>query len=63
MLSLVKSGTFDAGADGYADPGELISYEFLVTNEGNVTLTGITVTDPKVSPISCPATRWQWVQA
>src|SRR5690606_9040898 len=36
------------------DVGELISYEFLVTNEGNVTLTGITVTDPKVSPISCP---------
>ena len=27
-----------------------------MTNEGNVTLTGITVTDPKVSPISCPAT-------
>ena len=54
-ISLVKTGTFDAGADGYANVGELISYEFLVTNAGNVTLTGITVTDPKVSPISCPA--------
>jgi uncharacterized repeat protein (TIGR01451 family) len=54
-LALIKTGTFDAGADSFANPGELISYEFLVSNEGNVTLTGITVTDPIVSPITCPA--------
>jgi len=55
-IEVVKSGTFGAGDDNLADVGELISYEFLVTNKGNVTLTGITVTDPKVSDISCPAT-------
>jgi hypothetical protein len=56
LISLAKSGTFGAGADGFANVGELISYSFLVTNEGNVTLNNITVTDPKVSSISCPAT-------
>src|SRR5262245_35876288 len=57
-LSVVKTGTFDAGADGFADVGEVISYEFLVTNEGNVTLTGITVTDPLpgLSAIALPKT-------
>ncbi len=54
-ISLVKTSTFDAGADGYANVGELISYEFVVTNTGNTTLTGITVSDPKVTPIACPA--------
>ena len=29
---------------------------FLVTNTGNVTLTGVTVDDPLVGPVSCPVT-------
>jgi len=45
-LTLEKSGTFDAGGDGYADPGELITYVFVVRNTGNVTLRHVTVTDP-----------------
>jgi uncharacterized repeat protein (TIGR01451 family) len=58
VISIVKSGIFNSGDDAYADPGEIISYEFLVTNEGNVTLTNITVTDPLVglSAITCPFT-------
>ncbi|MCB0913854.1 MAG: hypothetical protein KDB60_19790, partial [Propionibacteriaceae bacterium] len=50
-LSLVKTGTLNGDA---AD--DTISYEFLVTNTGNVTLTGVVVNDPLVGPVSCPAT-------
>lgn len=53
-IEIQKTGTFDAGNNDYADPGELINYQFLVTNVGNVTLTNISVSDPKVSPLTCP---------
>ncbi|MEX2557216.1 MAG: choice-of-anchor P family protein [Actinomycetota bacterium] len=57
-INLDKEGTLALGGNGSANPGDVISYTFVVTNTGNVTLTGITVTDPKVglSAISCPAT-------
>jgi uncharacterized repeat protein (TIGR01451 family) len=53
-VDLVKSGALDLGGDGVATVGDLISYDFEVTNTGTEALINVTVTDPLVSPISCP---------
>ena len=55
-LTVEKSGTLDLGGNGIADTSDVISYTIKVTNTGNVTLNPVTVTDPKVSNLSCPAT-------
>ena len=36
------------------DDGDTIIYTFKVKNLGNVTLTNIVVTDPKIGPVTCP---------
>jgi uncharacterized repeat protein (TIGR01451 family) len=51
-LTLVKS----AGTPSGTTAGSTIGYSFLVTNTGNVTLTSVGVSDPKVGAVSCPAT-------
>ncbi len=52
-LELIKSGTFnDENGDGFAAPGETISYSFTVSNTGNITLSDVSISDPKVSPIT-----------
>jgi hypothetical protein len=51
-ISIEKIGTFnDENGDGFGQPGETVSYSFIVENTGNVTLTNITVNDP-LFPIS-----------
>ena len=51
-LTLVKSAT----PTSYDHVGQVISYSYLVTNTGNVTLPGqFTVTDDKLT-VTCPAT-------
>ena len=51
-LALVKS----ANIPSFSTPGTPVTYQYLVTNTGNVTLTSITVTDPHsgLSAITCP---------
>jgi gliding motility-associated-like protein/uncharacterized repeat protein (TIGR01451 family) len=49
-LSVTKVGTFnDANGNGLADVGEVITYDIVVTNTGNVTISNIAVTDPNAT--------------
>ena len=48
-LTIVKSTT----ATGFIAPGEIINYTLVVTNTGNVTVTGVTVSDPN-AVVTCP---------
>ena len=57
-IALDKSaGTpVDVNGNGLVDAGDTIDYSFLVTNGGVVTLTGVSVDDPKTGPVDCPVT-------
>ena len=59
-ISLLKSAAavVDANGSGRTDAGDTISYTFTVTNEGTTTLTGISVSDPRLgAAVTCDATE------
>ena len=52
VLTIVKSTT----AQSFASVGEIVSYNYVVTNSGNVTVTNaISVADDKIASVTCPA--------
>ncbi len=51
-LVVVKS----ASTGSFATAGAVITYDFRVTNTGNVTVSSIAISDPKVTAVSCAAT-------
>ena len=49
-MELLKEGTYvDTNGDNKVNVGDQVFYSFTVTNTGNVTITGIIITDPKVT--------------
>ena len=59
---LIEKSTNGVDADerpGRAIPvGQPVEWTYTVTNTGNETLTGVTVTDDQGVTVTCPATRW-----
>ncbi len=46
--------TKTASLTSYGAAGQSINYSYTLTNTGNVSISGITVSDDKVSPVTCP---------
>src|SRR5690606_684254 len=54
-IAIVKTEIFnDENGNDCSDVDETISYTFTVTNEGNVSLSNVTVTDPLIAIITGP---------
>ncbi len=56
LITKSLAGNADEDGSGDVTVGDTLSYEFLVENTGNVTLSSVGVTDPTVGAVTCPAT-------
>ncbi|WP_162584022.1 DUF7507 domain-containing protein [Variovorax sp. PBS-H4] len=57
-ISVAKSAVLtDTNDNGTAEVGESIQFNFVVTNTGNVTLSNVSVDDPKAGAVTCPVTQ------
>ncbi len=56
LLDKQVTGQDDVNGNGRVDAGDTIAYDFVVTNTGTVTLTGIAIADPKVGSVTCDPT-------
>ena len=59
-LTLVKNGALDmtvVAPTGRADAGDKVDYTLTAANVGNVTLTGVTISDPKLGALACTPTQ------
>ena len=53
QMTVTKTGVWnDADADGFADAGEIVQYEIIITNIGATTLSNVQFTDTNVTVIS-----------
>ncbi|MGL5818919.1 MAG: DUF7507 domain-containing protein [Phycicoccus sp.] len=56
-LAVAKQGVVgNADGDGVTDLGDPVTYSFVVTNTGNVTITSVAVSDPLAGAVTCPST-------
>ncbi len=44
-INIIKGSSLDLGADNLASPGDIITYNYTITNCGNVTLNNVAVTE------------------
>ncbi|MCK2025729.1 DUF11 domain-containing protein [Microbacterium sp. SSW1-47] len=56
LFDKTAAAPVDVNANGITDAGDTIAYTFSVANTGNVTMSGITVTDPKIGAVTCDVT-------
>lgn len=62
-LTLDKVASLDMGPDGIATAGDIISYQFIVTNTGTTNLTNISISDPLLMASAAEETGMERVLA
>ena len=53
-LAVIKTAQLDLGTDNAASIGDIVTYNFAITNTGNVTLNPVTITDTNAGVVGTP---------